>query len=140
MSNELRNNEAAPSREAAILVLEDERVVRQLMEEVLKGVTPFVVAAGSQAEARVLLAARSFDLLIFDLNQPEGRSSDLASEIRDGRFPLIRRDVPIVVTTTVARSEIEPLLKVFNELLPKPWRNPELQGMARKWLDGSKAK
>lgn len=139
MTDELQNNVAAALGQAvAILVLEDRSDVLTLMVEVLEGVSASVAVAGaaSLAQARALLNASSFDLLIFDLNLPDGRSSELVAEIRAGQFPNIPSGVKVVMTTTAPRREIESLLKLFDEFLPKPWTIEQLQETARSWLDG----
>lgn len=127
---------ASDRRGSSILVLDDDRSVRDLVAEILAGVASSVVTVETVEGARKLLREGSFDLLVFDLNLPDGMSSTLATEIRAGTLPLVRRDVPILLTSTVSSDEVKPLLTLFSAFISKPWRIEQLRGIAQELLAG----
>ena len=72
---------AHPSGAANILVVDDEPDLRTLYELTLLREGHSVDAAGSLAEARECLAARTYDLMITDMRLPDGMGLSLIQEI-----------------------------------------------------------
>lgn len=69
-----------------ILVVDDQPLVREMVQEVLAPKGYRTSGAGSMAEARRLAEEQPFDILISDLNLPDGNGLDLVRYFR-GRFP-----------------------------------------------------
>ena len=67
-----------------ILVIDDEPAVVAVVVFSLRQSGFVVQAAGTLAEARRLLDAQSFDLLVLDLGLPDGDGMDLCREVRSG--------------------------------------------------------
>lgn len=74
-----------------VIVLEDELVVRKNLEQQLRRCRFDVAAAGTIEKAREYLSKDSFDLLIADVNLPDGDGSDLLRELQD------RPEKPLVI-------------------------------------------
>jgi DNA-binding response OmpR family regulator len=83
---------------ATVLVVEDERDLRQLLRRYLERSGFAVLTTPSGAEA-IALADRSVDLVLLDLGLPDVDGIEVLAEIRRGT------DIPVVVLT--ARSEVE---------------------------------
>lgn len=66
-----------------ILVVDDERAIRELMRRLLERAGYACATAGSSAEADELLARGSFDLLLADLQMPGESGLDLLAHVRD---------------------------------------------------------
>ncbi|MGX1908384.1 response regulator transcription factor [Streptomyces phaeochromogenes] len=84
---------------ATVLVVEDEREIRELLRRYLERAGYGVLTTGSGAEAVRLLSERRIDLTLLDLGLPDVEGDEVLRESREhGR-------VPVVVLT--ARSTIE---------------------------------
>ncbi len=66
---------------ARILVVEDERAVRNVLSRILEEAGHFVVGAATMSEARNALARETFDLLLCDIGMPDGSGLALAREV-----------------------------------------------------------
>jgi DNA-binding response OmpR family regulator len=76
---------------SAILVIDDDASVREVVSEMLRLEGHEVVIAENGRDAVPLLAARHIDLVITDLIMPEKEGIETISEIRrsDSRIPII---------------------------------------------------
>ena len=107
---------------ARLLVVEDDRQLVSLLREQLSlaGYDPAI--AMTLAEARDLLADERFDLVILDLNLPDGDGLDLAEEISD------QSQTPMLMLT--ARGDVESrvagLYAGASDYLTKPFSVAEL--------------
>lgn len=113
-----RNNDApsAPSP-ARVLVLDDEPDLRTLYELTLLREGHDVSAAGSLAEARKLLAAQNFDVVITDMRLPDGLGLELLRELAQAR----RHERCIVITAYgSAENAVEALKHGAFDYLTKP--------------------
>ena len=68
--------------EESILVVEDDRVVRNLADRMLSDAGYAVTAVASVKEATAALDAASFDLLLMDMVLPDGNGLDVARSVR----------------------------------------------------------
>jgi two-component system phosphate regulon response regulator OmpR len=114
---------ATPSDDAPhLLVVDDDRRIRDLLSRYLIGEGYRVTTADTAAHARAKLDGLSFDLLILDVMMPGESGFDLAKSIRAGSA------VPILMLT--ARSEIDSRIKGLelgaDDYLPKPFEPREL--------------
>jgi DNA-binding response OmpR family regulator len=84
---------------ATVLVVEDERRIRDLVRRYLERSGLTVLSTGSGAEALTLAAGADVDLVVLDLGLPDVPGEEVAQAVR------ARGDVPIVMLT--ARSATE---------------------------------
>jgi two-component system OmpR family response regulator len=106
-----------------VLVIEDDRVLGEAVRE-------HVAASGHGVdwmkridEAREALATIPYDLVLLDLNLPDGRGMDLLRELRRGGSK-----VPVIVLTAMDQiaSRIEGLNNGADDYLVKPFDLSEL--------------
>lgn len=83
-----------------ILIAEDDPTLREGLVTALQSETISVHAAADLAEARQMLRERAFDLLLFDVNLPDGSGIDLCREVT------AVQDVPVIFLT-VRDAEID---------------------------------
>ena len=72
-----------PARQANILVADDEIFIREGLQEALQKPNYAVATAADGNQARQLLAARDFHLVILDLRMPGPSGMELLEEIRE---------------------------------------------------------
>jgi two-component system phosphate regulon response regulator OmpR len=113
---------ALPDNARHLLVVDDDRRIRDLLSRYLVGEGFRVTTADSAKQARAKLDGMSFDLLILDVMMPGESGFDLARSIRENS------DVPILMLT--ARSETENRIRGLelgaDDYLPKPFEPREL--------------
>ncbi len=83
-----------------ILVVDDERSVREFLSIYLKRAGHEVELAASAAQARTAIAAREFDLIITDLRMPDGTGLDVLDASKR-----LHPDTQVVVVTAYATAE-----------------------------------
>ncbi|GAA4607282.1 two-component system alkaline phosphatase synthesis response regulator PhoP [Actinoplanes octamycinicus] len=107
---------------ATVLVVEDDRELRELVRRYLQRAGHPVHTTGSGAEAIGLLTTGGVDLVVLDLGLPDVDGREVLAAARDGR------DVPVVVLT--ARSgvddRIEGLRRGADDYVTKPFSPTEL--------------
>jgi DNA-binding response OmpR family regulator len=90
---------------ATVLVVEDERKLRDLVRSYLERAGLTVLSAGSGAEAITLAASAAPDLVILDLGLPDVPGETVAREIRAAGLGGHGRPVPILMLTAKAAEE-----------------------------------
>ena len=117
---------------ATILVVDDERGIREQLEGILRDEGFSVTAAASGEEASALPAAPPFDLLLTDLVLPGIAGPDLARRLRE-RWPRLR----VVVMSGYAREHALETLRadLEAEFLQKPFHIAVLEQAIRRTLD-----
>lgn len=113
----------APTDDAPhLLVVDDDRRIRDLLSRFLLNEGYRVTAAENAAQARAKLCSVSFDLLVLDVMMPGESGFDLARSIRTSS------SVPILMLT--ARSETEDRIAGLelgaDDYVPKPFEPREL--------------
>jgi two-component system phosphate regulon response regulator OmpR len=113
----------APSDDAPhLLVVDDDRRIRDLLSRYLLSEGYRVTTAKTAAEARAKLESLSFDLLVLDVMMPGETGFDLAAAIRTSST------VPILMLT--ARDEADNRIKGLeigaDDYVPKPFEPREL--------------
>ena len=106
----------------AVLVVEDDRELREVVRRYLERAGHAVRTTGSGAEALGALAAGAVDLVVLDLGLPDIDGLEVLAAARDGRT------VPVVVLT--ARSQVEDridgLRRGADDYVTKPFSPTEL--------------
>jgi len=105
-----------------ILVVDDDRRLRELLQRYLSANGFRVTAAAGAAEARTLIKSISFDGMVLDVMMPGENGLDLASDLRT------QSDVPILMLTALgdASDRITGLERGADDYLPKPFEPREL--------------
>jgi len=105
-----------------LLIVDDDRRIRQLLSRFLSGEGYRVTTADNAAEARAKLEGLSFDLLILDVMMPGETGFDLARSLRT------TSTVPILMLTARDESEsrIEGLQIGADDYVAKPFEPREL--------------
>jgi two-component system phosphate regulon response regulator OmpR len=105
-----------------LLVVDDDRRIRDLLSRFLLGEGYRVTTADTAADARAKLAGLRFDLLILDVMMPGETGFELAKDLRTSS------NVPIVMLTArdEAASRIEGLTLGADDYVGKPFEPREL--------------
>ncbi len=122
MTTETENG-AAPSDDAPhILVVDDDRRIRELLKRYLSDNGFRVTTAEHAAEARARLEGLSFDLIVLDVMMPGESGLDLTRDLRK------RSAVPILMLTArgEASDRIDGLERGVDDYLAKPFEPREL--------------
>ena len=101
MSDALRTGARSPSagRSPAVLVVDDEADLRELLSLTLVRLGMDVDTAASLGSARALLEQRRYSLCLTDMRLPDGTGLDLVREVTQGAGP------PIAVITAFGSAE-----------------------------------
>lgn len=108
-----------------MLLIEDDLKCKALVRAIFYGFAGRITDVGTLEEARALLKTTRFDLVILDLNLPDGDGMDLLREIRaDPRI----MGVPVVVVTAHDRQPEARSSGCFH-FLNKPFTARELRDL-----------
>lgn len=117
-------------RNARVMLVDDEEIVRRAAAEMLSDIGYTVVQAGSAAEALTLIERDgAADLVLTDYKMPGMNGVELATAIRK-----IRPDIPILLITGFASQSDRPLDASLPRLA-KPFRQSELAGRVAELLE-----
>ena len=110
---------------ATVLVVEDERKLRDLVRSYLERVGFTVLSAGSGAEAITMAASASPDLVVLDLGLPDVPGETVARELRAGP---VTATTPILMLTARSAEEdrIRGLELGADDYVTKPFSPREL--------------
>lgn len=114
----------------AVLIVDDEALVRELLRTVLEGEGLDVLEARDGREGLEVFKGNQsrIDLVILDLNMPEMTGYDMQAELQ-----LIDPDVKMIVVTGYMPDE-ERLVGV-EEIISKPVQIPKMSKVVRAILD-----
>jgi DNA-binding response OmpR family regulator len=121
---------------AAILAIEDDWTVRTVLEHTLASAGHDVDIAPGLSDGRQLLADGRYDLVLLDVNLPDGSGLDLLREIRAGR----RSTGMAVLVLTGMRQEdavVRGLELGADDYVTKPFSPPELLARVSRCLGRS---
>jgi len=119
----ISNGPAAPADDAAhVLVVDDDRRIRELLSRYLRQQGYRVTTAGDAAEARSKLRSLDFDILILDVMMPGENGFDFATWLRS------ESDAPILMLTARADAtdRVRGLEAGVDDYLTKPFEPKEL--------------
>jgi two-component system response regulator PilR (NtrC family) len=119
------------AEEAAVLVVDDEADIRELLELSLIRMGLGVVCAGSIAEAKAALAAREFALCLTDMRLADGDGLDLVRHITSQCA-----DLPVAVITAFGSTEsaVTALKSGAFDYLAKPLSLEQLRALIKSAL------
>ena len=114
-----------PDRRARILVVDDERANRQLIEAMLEPEGYEVRTSGSGEEATALAAHEDFDLILLDVMMPGMDGYDVARSVKANGAT---RNVPIIMVTALGDRDarLRGLRAGAEDFLSKPVDRAEL--------------
>jgi two-component system response regulator PilR (NtrC family) len=120
------------SRAARVLVADDERGMRDFLEIFFRREGMEVATAASLAEARALLDADDFDLLMTDVQMPGGSGIELLRSVKESAPETV-----VIVMTAFATTEsaIEAMKQGAYDYLTKPFKIDEVRLVVGKALE-----
>jgi len=116
----------------SVLILEDEENLRLSMARRLASVADEVEEAGTLEEARERLARRAFDLLVTDVNLPDGDGVDLVKELHAAESGT---DAIVVTAYGTVEHAVDAMRHGAVDYLQKPVRLDELALVVERALE-----
>ena len=111
-----------------VLIVEDDRLIRQFVADNLAADGHVPLEAATVAQARQALAGAHPDIALLDLGLPDGDGLSLLGELRDPESPFDVR-LPVIVLSGRAGEldRVRGLERGADDYLPKPFSYPELR-------------
>ena len=111
-----------------VLIADDDAMLRDIVRRELHGVGIVAETAGTVADAELCLANQSFDVVILDINFPDGSGLDLLATLRrhDALTPVL-----LLTTRDTVDDRVAGLDTGADDYLGKPFRVPELVARLR---------
>ena len=116
----------------SVLILEDEENLRLSIAKKLRPRADLVVEAGTLAEARAFLSDRVFDLIITDINLPDGRGTELIAEAEESG---LGSDLIVITAFGTVEDAVDAMRHGASDYLQKPLRLDELALVVKRTLD-----
>ena len=107
-----------------ILAIEDDWTVRTVLEHTLKSAGYDIDLVSGISDARQLLAEGRYDLVLLDVNLPDGNGLDLLRDLRKN----LGTGVPVLVLSGLRQEEVvvRGLELGADDYVTKPFSPPEL--------------
>jgi two-component system response regulator PilR (NtrC family) len=117
-----------PESTAAILIIDDEEIIREALEALLLMQGYEVVTAATAAEGLTRVASRSFDAVLLDLMLPDKNGLEVLDDIRR-----VDDELPTVMVTAFGtiESAIAATKQGAYHYLTKPFKNDEVVAILR---------
>jgi len=121
-------------RDAAVLVVEDNRTNQRLCEAILAKLGCSCDLAGNGRVALDLLARNRYDLVMMDCRMPVMDGFEATRLIRSSGMPYA--DVPIVALTAnvMAEDKARCLETGMNDFVPKPFKREQIIEVLKRWV------
>ncbi len=119
---------------AKLLVVDDERSIRDFLRLLFEEQEYDVTTAGSVRQARERIAGEDFDLVLCDILMPDGNGLELLREIREAQP---RTAVIMMTAYTSNKSAIEAMRLGAFSYLSKPFEVEELKVVVEKALESA---
>ncbi|MDX8410284.1 MAG: sigma-54 dependent transcriptional regulator [Mariprofundaceae bacterium] len=118
-------------QEAFVLLIDDEEELRSALAEALEGAKYHVQAEGSAMKARAAMEHGKYDVVILDVQLPDGNGVDLLQEFRTSN-----PDIGIIMITGYAEVDIavDSMRYGADDFLKKPFTPDELLVRTQKVL------
>ena len=109
----------------AILIVDDEDEIRELIGLQLEGADRVFYFAANGIEAIDILSKQSIDLVISDIAMPKMNGFELLRKIK-----LLGMNTPVIILTGHADSMVANQLRTYSvkSFINKPWNRVELEG------------
>jgi DNA-binding NtrC family response regulator len=109
---------------SAVLIVDDERGIREGLTAAVEGLGHRALPAPGLAEARRLVSSEAVDCILLDIRLRDGDGLDLLRELRGGEH----REIPVVVATAYGDSDrtIEAMRDGAFDYVTKPFDLPLL--------------
>lgn len=127
----MKMSDIAHRPEESVLVADDDKDIRELIVGQLEQDRYRVIAAGSVAEVRASLAHEAVDLIVLDLNLPDGDGLSLCRELRS------QGHGGAIIMVTARDSAVDRVLGLelgADDYLTKPFEPRELLARVRNLL------
>ncbi len=120
------------SARARILVVDDERSMQEFLEIFLRSEGYEVVTAGDVTSARVHVESNDFDVVITDVQMPDGSGIDLLHGVHE-----LSPDTVVIVITAFASTEtaIAAMKQGAYDYITKPFKVDEMRIVVEKALE-----
>lgn len=111
-----------------VLIADDDAMLRDIVRRELHGVGIVAETAGTVADAELCLANQAFDVVILDINFPDGSGLDLLATLRrhDALTPVL-----LLTTRDTVDDRVAGLDTGADDYLGKPFRVSELVARLR---------
>src|SRR5450432_1729176 len=109
---------------AAILVLDDERSIRDMLEVYLARQGHRVTCASTLADAMILLRGKPFELVLTDLRLGKESGLSLLEEVRQGN---IRCEVIVMTAFSTVETAVQAMRVGAYDYVQKPFNLDELK-------------
>jgi len=115
-----------------ILAIDDQKIIRDLLENIFQGLGHDIKVASSGKEGLALFQQDGFDLVITDLGMPEMSGWEVSQRIKE-----MRKETPVVMITGWGVSFDSEKIKEFgvDYLLPKPFKVEQLSKLIEQIRD-----
>ena len=118
---------AIPADDAMhLLIVDDDRRIRQLLTRFLQGEGYRVTAAESAEDAYARLRGLHFDLIILDVMMPGQNGYEFAARIRAENSPLAEAAILMLTARAETEDRVKGLEAGADDYLPKPFDPREL--------------
>jgi class 3 adenylate cyclase len=119
------------NRPPKVLVADDDRNIRELLQTYLESSGCLVFAAGSGKAALEILEQESIDLVLLDIEMPDGNGLEICRSIKDAERT---RMIPVMIVTAHESDRLEAVDSGADEFLGKPLHSSILLTRARSLL------
>ncbi len=126
------DREEGSARPGRVLVVDDDRMIRSMLGDVLRRAGYSVHLAEDGEAAWKALAASPYDLVITDHEMPQLRGLDLVRRLRESQFT---RPIIMISGTVPREAQDLPALLSPGRVLEKPFRLQDLLAEVRLQLD-----
>lgn len=123
------------SKKETILLIDDDRSVREAVGEVLRQEGYSVVALGSGKAVLEVVNSCAIDLALLDLNLPDESGWDIFSQMAS-HAP----EIPIIIVTARSNQKFTALAAEVGGLLEKPYNFPVLLDLIDQLIKAKQAK
>ena len=120
-----------------ILIIDDDRLIRWSLRQKLGEWSHAVIEAETGAAGLKLIQDESPDLVLLDMNLPDGRGTDFLDEIRRGFA-----DLPVIMITAfgIIEDVVTAMRRGAYDFVTKPFDDPKLQSTLQHALEAASFK
>lgn len=110
----------------AVLIIDDEPDIISMMSDILVAAGAHVLSAGRVTQALTMAANQKFDLIIVDMQLPQGSGSQFVHVLRRDSHHLNYKTPIVVVSGNLTLELVKDLKALINGALTKPFSKLEL--------------